>query len=68
MDRTFILIASILILFFNRTDRFDLNSSIWPVPEVGALKGFSDSFGALNNYWETSLEKVTSRIVKGSEV
>ena len=38
------------------------------MPEVGALKGVSDSFGTMNNYWETSLEKVTSTIVKGSEV
>ena len=59
MDQTFILIKSILIMFFNKTDRFDQSASTKEVPEFGALKGFSDSRATLEDHWETLLEEVT---------
>ena len=49
MDRTVILIDSILILFYNKTYRFDQNSNFYQKLEHGALKGFSDSVANLDN-------------------
>ena len=35
------------------------------MPEFGVLKGFSDTLANLENYWENSLEEVTSRTQSG---
>ena len=52
MDRIFILIDNILLLFYNKTNRFVQNCSIYLVPEHGAVKGISDSLATLDMYWE----------------
>ena len=64
MDQTFIIINSILILFYNKTDRFNQNTKYSAGARYGALKGFSDSLATLENHWETSLEEVNRRIAK----
>ena len=65
MDGTSLLMNSLLTLFYKNTDRFDKNSNILQVPELWALKGYSDSILTLDSYWETSQETVTCCKVEG---
>ena len=66
MDRTFIIVYSILILFYSETDRLAklavlvFNKCL----KEKALKGFSDSLTTSDNNWKTLLGKVTRWTVK----
>ena len=65
MDQTFIIILSLFILFYNKTDCFDQNSKFLAGARIRSFGRVSDSLATLKKQGDTSLEKMSSRIEKG---